>query len=148
VASGGLRDMIPAIARTGEWAVCGEMAGEPPRSLLGGQQGRSLRLASLSAVRPCLHPTLTCPVVPRCARCAAVACGVDGLFMEVHDDPTTSPVDGPTQWPLRCPDTPASPPPPRRSCLAPTTRDRCMPVSCRAAAVPASAALHPPPCNP
>ncbi|PSC67650.1 2-dehydro-3-deoxyphosphooctonate aldolase [Micractinium conductrix] len=47
VASGGLRDMIPAIART------------------------------------------------------AVACGVDGLFMEVHDDPTTSPVDGPTQWPLR-----------------------------------------------
>ncbi|KAL4440248.1 hypothetical protein ABPG75_003249 [Micractinium tetrahymenae] len=47
VASGGLRDMIPAIART------------------------------------------------------AVACGVDGIFMEVHDDPTTSPVDGPTQWPLR-----------------------------------------------
>lgn len=47
VASGGMRDMIPAIART------------------------------------------------------AVACGVDGLFMEVHDDPTTSPVDGPTQWPLR-----------------------------------------------
>lgn len=47
VASGGLRDMIPAIART------------------------------------------------------AVACGVDGLFMEVHDDPTTSPVDAPTQWPLR-----------------------------------------------
>ncbi|KAI7837884.1 hypothetical protein COHA_008371 [Chlorella ohadii] len=47
VASGGLRDMIPTIART------------------------------------------------------AVACGVDGLFMEVHDDPTTSPVDGPTQWPLR-----------------------------------------------
>lgn len=47
VASGGLRDMIPAIART------------------------------------------------------AVACGVDGVFMEVHDDPTTSPVDGPTQWPLR-----------------------------------------------
>jgi len=22
-------------------------------------------------------------------------------FMEVHDDPTTSPVDAPTQWPLR-----------------------------------------------
>jgi 2-dehydro-3-deoxyphosphooctonate aldolase (KDO 8-P synthase) len=47
VASGGLREMIPAIART------------------------------------------------------AVAVGVDGLFMEVHDDPTSSPVDGPTQWPLR-----------------------------------------------
>lgn len=47
VASGGLRDMIPCIART----------------------------------------------------CAAV--GVDGLFMEVHDDPNSSPVDAPTQWPLR-----------------------------------------------
>ena len=47
VASGGLRDMIPSIART----------------------------------------------------CAAV--GVDGLFMEVHDDPASSPVDSPTQWPLR-----------------------------------------------
>lgn len=47
VASGGLREMIPAIART-------------------------------------------CVVV-----------GVDGLFMEVHDDPNSSPVDGPTQWPLR-----------------------------------------------
>ncbi|KAI3431561.1 hypothetical protein D9Q98_004610 [Chlorella vulgaris] len=47
VASGGLRDMIPTIART------------------------------------------------------AVACGVDGVFMEVHDDPTASPVDAPTQWPLR-----------------------------------------------
>lgn len=23
------------------------------------------------------------------------------LSMQVHDDPTTSPVDGPTQWPLR-----------------------------------------------
>ena len=31
--------------------------------------------------------------------CAAV--GVDGIFMEVHDDPASSPVDGPTQWPLR-----------------------------------------------
>lgn len=40
-----------------------------------------------------MHPTI---------HTAAVACGVDGLFMEVHDDPTTSPVDGPTQWPLRC----------------------------------------------
>lgn len=47
VASGGLRDMIPAVART------------------------------------------------------CVAVGVDGLFMEVHDDPNSSPVDGPTQWPLR-----------------------------------------------
>lgn len=47
VASGGLRDMIPTVART----------------------------------------------------CAAV--GVDGIFMEVHDDPNSSPVDGPTQWPLR-----------------------------------------------
>lgn len=47
VASGGLRDMIPTIART----------------------------------------------------CAAV--GVDGIFMEVHDNPESSPVDGPTQWPLR-----------------------------------------------
>jgi 2-dehydro-3-deoxyphosphooctonate aldolase (KDO 8-P synthase) len=47
VASGGLRDLIPAVART------------------------------------------------------CVAVGVDGLFMEVHDDPNSSPVDGPTQWPLR-----------------------------------------------
>lgn len=30
-----------------------------------------------------------------------VAVGVDGIFMEVHDDPSSSPVDGPTQWPLR-----------------------------------------------
>ena len=27
--------------------------------------------------------------------------GVDGIFMEVNDDPMSSPVDGPTQWPLR-----------------------------------------------
>ncbi|XP_063948543.1 2-dehydro-3-deoxyphosphooctonate aldolase 1 isoform X1 [Daucus carota subsp. sativus] len=47
VASGGLRDLIPCIART------------------------------------------------------AVAVGVDGIFMEVHDDPLSAPVDGPTQWPLR-----------------------------------------------
>lgn len=47
VASGGLRDLIPAVART------------------------------------------------------AVAVGVDGIFMEVHDHPDSSPVDGPTQWPLR-----------------------------------------------
>lgn len=47
VASGGLREMIPAIART------------------------------------------------------AVVVGCDGLFMEVHDHPDSSPVDAPTQWPLR-----------------------------------------------
>jgi 2-dehydro-3-deoxyphosphooctonate aldolase (KDO 8-P synthase) len=39
-------------------------------------------------------------LIPTIAR-TAVAAGVDGLFMEVHDDPTSSPVDGPTQWPLR-----------------------------------------------
>jgi 2-dehydro-3-deoxyphosphooctonate aldolase (KDO 8-P synthase) len=39
-------------------------------------------------------------LIPTIAR-TAVVCGVDGLFMEVHDDPTSSPVDGPTQWPLR-----------------------------------------------
>ena len=39
-------------------------------------------------------------LIPTIAR-TAVAVGVDGLFMEVHDDPTTSPVDSPTQWPLR-----------------------------------------------
>ncbi len=39
-------------------------------------------------------------MIPCIARtCAAV--GVDGLFMEVHDDPNSSPVDAPTQWPLR-----------------------------------------------
>ena len=32
--------------------------------------------------------------VPYLAR-AAVACGVDGLFMEVHEDPDTAPSDGP-----------------------------------------------------
>lgn len=39
-------------------------------------------------------------MIPTIAR-TAVAVGVEGLFMEVHDDPTSSPVDGPTQWPLR-----------------------------------------------
>lgn len=39
-------------------------------------------------------------MIPTVARtCAAV--GVDGIFMEVHDNPESSPVDGPTQWPLR-----------------------------------------------
>ena len=39
-------------------------------------------------------------MIPCIAR-TCVAVGVDGLFMEVHDDPLTSPVDAPTQWPLR-----------------------------------------------
>mmetsp|Transcript_12547 Transcript_12547/g.37689 ORF Transcript_12547/g.37689 Transcript_12547/m.37689 type:complete len:305 (+) Transcript_12547:190-1104(+) len=39
-------------------------------------------------------------LIPTVAR-TAVVCGVQGIFMEVHDDPTSSPVDGPTQWPLR-----------------------------------------------
>lgn len=39
-------------------------------------------------------------LIPTVAR-TCVACGIDGIFMEVHDDPNSSPVDGPTQWPLR-----------------------------------------------
>ena len=39
-------------------------------------------------------------LIPTIAR-SCVAAGVDGLFMEVHNDPNSSPVDGPTQWPLR-----------------------------------------------
>ncbi|XP_062111847.1 2-dehydro-3-deoxyphosphooctonate aldolase isoform X2 [Humulus lupulus] len=39
-------------------------------------------------------------LIPCIAR-TAVAVGVDGVFMEVHDDPLNAPVDGPTQWPLR-----------------------------------------------
>ncbi|KAK6133167.1 hypothetical protein DH2020_033105 [Rehmannia glutinosa] len=39
-------------------------------------------------------------LIPCIAR-TAVAVGVDGIFMEVHDDPSKAPVDGPTQWPLR-----------------------------------------------
>mmetsp|Transcript_44638 Transcript_44638/g.142129 ORF Transcript_44638/g.142129 Transcript_44638/m.142129 type:complete len:276 (-) Transcript_44638:82-909(-) len=39
-------------------------------------------------------------LIPTIAR-TCVACGLDGIFMEVHDDPNSSPVDGPTQWPLR-----------------------------------------------
>jgi len=39
-------------------------------------------------------------LIPTIAR-SRVAAGVDGLFMEVHNDPNSSPVDGPTQWPLR-----------------------------------------------
>jgi 2-dehydro-3-deoxyphosphooctonate aldolase (KDO 8-P synthase) len=37
--------------------------------------------------------------VPYLAR-AAVACGVDGLFMEVHEDPDHAPSDGPNMIPL------------------------------------------------
>jgi len=39
-------------------------------------------------------------LIPTIAR-ACVAAGADGLFMEVHNDPNSSPVDAPTQWPLR-----------------------------------------------
>jgi len=39
-------------------------------------------------------------LIPTIAR-SCVAAGVDGLFMEVHNDRNSSPVDGPTQWPLR-----------------------------------------------
>ncbi|XP_026422565.1 2-dehydro-3-deoxyphosphooctonate aldolase 1-like [Papaver somniferum] len=39
-------------------------------------------------------------LIPCIAR-TSVAVGVDGIFMEVHDDPLSAPVDGPTQWPLR-----------------------------------------------
>jgi len=39
-------------------------------------------------------------LIPCVAR-TCVAVGLDGIFMEVHDDPNTSPVDGPTQWPLK-----------------------------------------------
>ncbi|KAJ4843214.1 hypothetical protein Tsubulata_029698, partial [Turnera subulata] len=38
-------------------------------------------------------------LIPCIAR-TAVAVGVEGIFMEVHDDPLNAPVDGPTQWPL------------------------------------------------
>jgi 2-dehydro-3-deoxyphosphooctonate aldolase (KDO 8-P synthase) len=37
--------------------------------------------------------------IPHLCR-AAVACGVDGLFMEVHPDPDRAPCDGPNMWPL------------------------------------------------
>lgn len=37
--------------------------------------------------------------VPPLAR-AAVAAGVDGLFMEIHPDPAKALCDGPNQWPL------------------------------------------------
>ncbi len=37
--------------------------------------------------------------VPYLSR-AAVGCGIDGLFMEVHPDPDNAPCDGPNMWPL------------------------------------------------
>jgi 2-dehydro-3-deoxyphosphooctonate aldolase (KDO 8-P synthase) len=37
--------------------------------------------------------------IPHLCR-AAVACGVDALFMEVHPDPDSAPCDGPNMWPL------------------------------------------------
>lgn len=39
-------------------------------------------------------------LIPCIAR-TCVAVGVDGIFMEVHDNPLQAPCDGPTQWPLR-----------------------------------------------
>ena len=39
-------------------------------------------------------------LIPAVAR-TAVAVGVDGIFIEVHNDPDSSPCDAPTQWPLR-----------------------------------------------
>ncbi|OAE21312.1 hypothetical protein AXG93_868s1510 [Marchantia polymorpha subsp. ruderalis] len=39
-------------------------------------------------------------LIPCVAR-TCVAVGIDGIFMEVHDNPLQAPVDGPTQWPLR-----------------------------------------------
>lgn len=39
-------------------------------------------------------------LIPTIAR-TCVATGLDGIFMEVHDDPDTSPVDAQCQWPLR-----------------------------------------------
>ena len=38
-------------------------------------------------------------LIPNLAR-AAVACGIDGLFMEVHDNPTAALSDATTQFPL------------------------------------------------
>jgi len=38
-------------------------------------------------------------LIPTIAR-TAVAVGVNGIFMEVHDQPDRSPCDAPTQWPL------------------------------------------------
>jgi 2-dehydro-3-deoxyphosphooctonate aldolase (KDO 8-P synthase) len=37
--------------------------------------------------------------IPHLCR-GAVACGIDGLFMEVHPDPDNAPCDGPNMWPM------------------------------------------------
>lgn len=125
MASGGLRDLIPTIARTGGWlAGCGWCyicAGA------GAGAGTAAELLLVLVLRCWLlgliAPVLTCNPTSNLLSCitpnvhtsptpfhsyhppslspAAVACGVDGVFMEVHDDPTASPVDAPTQWPLR-----------------------------------------------
>ena len=39
-------------------------------------------------------------LIPTVAR-TCVASGIDGIFMEVHNDPNSSPVDASTQWPLK-----------------------------------------------
>lgn len=39
-------------------------------------------------------------LIPCVARTCVVA-GLEGIFMECHDDPNSSPCDAPTQWPLR-----------------------------------------------
>ena len=99
VASGGLRDMIPTIARTGAsghqqrvegeclaaggripvMACCRFRHAALPHVMIGRQ--RWDRVFGPSDDR--FHGFLS-SAVPT----AAVACGVDGLFMEVHDDPT------------------------------------------------------------
>ena len=38
-------------------------------------------------------------MIPTIAR-SAVAVGVDGIFIECHNDVSNAPVDGPVQWPL------------------------------------------------
>ncbi|KAH0852389.1 hypothetical protein HID58_094053 [Brassica napus] len=53
-----------------------------------GKKGGGVASGGLRELIPCIART-------------AVAVGVDGIFMEVHDDPLSAPVDGPTQWPLR-----------------------------------------------
>ncbi len=37
--------------------------------------------------------------IPQMGR-VAIVCGVDAIFMEVHNDPENAKCDGPTQWPL------------------------------------------------
>ncbi|KAH7843076.1 hypothetical protein Vadar_012398 [Vaccinium darrowii] len=52
------------------------------------EQGGGVASEGLRKLIPCVEKT-------------PVAAGVDGIFVKVHDDPLSSPVDGPTQWPLR-----------------------------------------------